>query len=73
MQSICEVPMNGMVVNVFGFGNSIRVLADETICDLEPNTAARELLALLAIQCPTNSYGANKLMSAFIYLHYARY
>ena len=52
-----------------GTDRSIRYLADATIRDFEKNKAARELVTILAILCPTNGYGARKLMRAFLYLY----
>jgi hypothetical protein len=52
-----------------GSDRSIRFLAEATIRDSEPDQAARELIAILAIQCPTNGYGALKLMNVLVYLH----
>jgi hypothetical protein len=49
--------------------NSIRYLADATIREADPDKAARELVTILAIQCPTNGLGSRKLMHAFLYLY----
>jgi|GEM_PF-6544783 len=49
--------------------DSIRYLAESTIREAEPGKAARELVTILAIQCPTNGPGSRKLMHAFLYLY----
>jgi len=49
--------------------HSIRFLAEATIRENGPDKAARELMMILAIQCPTNGTGALRLMNALSYLY----